>query len=62
MHPGNAFLELALLLLAGALAGALANAGAVGFGGTVHARYQARIAWLLPVAALLLLLVPRRRA
>ena len=41
----------AALLLAAVLLGALANAGAVGFGGAVHARYQSRIAWLFPFAA-----------
>lgn len=51
-------LLLALLLL---FAAAAANAAAVGLGGSVHARYQARLAWLfvllLPVAAAL---TPRR--
>lgn len=40
----------ARLLLAVALAGYLANALAIGFGGSVHPRYAARIAWLLPLA------------
>jgi hypothetical protein len=51
-------LLLALVLL---FVAAAANAAAVGLGGSVHARYQARLAWLfvllLPVAAAL---VPRR--
>ncbi|MBR0647421.1 hypothetical protein [Plastoroseomonas hellenica] len=41
----------ALLLLAVVLAGYLANALAIGFGGSVHPRYAARIVWLLPLAA-----------
>lgn len=41
----------ARLLLAVVLAGYLANALAIGFGGSVHPRYAARIAWLLPLAA-----------
>ena len=49
---------LVLGLLLAALAG---NALLVGLGGAVHDRYQARIAWLLPALAALLLLVPRRR-
>ncbi|MGK7871739.1 hypothetical protein ACFHPP_31385, partial [Falsiroseomonas sp. E2-1-a20] len=36
------------VLLAVVLIGAMANAGAVGLGAAVHARYQARIAWLFP--------------
>ena len=51
----------AALLLAIVLAGAAANAGAIGFGGTPHIRYQARLAWLFPLAALVVL-VPRRAA
>ncbi|MBR0674093.1 hypothetical protein GXW76_23180 [Roseomonas soli] len=53
---------LRLGFLAALLAGALANAVATGGLSGVHARYQARIAWLLPVGALLLLLpaMPRR--
>jgi len=54
-HPA---LLLALLLV---FVAAAANAAAVGLGGSVHARYQARLAWLfvllLPVAAAL---APRR--
>lgn len=42
---------LAALLLAVVLIGAVANAGAVGLGAEVHARYQSRIAWLFPLAA-----------
>ena len=41
----------AALLLAMVLFGALTNAGAVGLGGVVHARYRSRIAWLFPLAA-----------
>jgi hypothetical protein len=51
----------AALLLAVVLLGALANAGAVGFGGAVHARYQSRIAWLFPLAAGVALAVLRSR-
>ena len=51
----------ALALLAFVLVGVAANAAATGGLSGVFPRYQARIAWLLPVAALLLL-VPRRRA
>lgn len=47
------------LLLALALAACLANALAVGFGGSVHARYTARIVWLLPLGAAIALLHPR---
>jgi hypothetical protein len=51
-------LLLALVML---FVAAAANAAAVGLGGSVHARYQARLAWLfvllLPVAAAL---TPRR--
>lgn len=39
------------LLLTVVLAGYLANALAIGFGGSVHPRYAARLAWLLPLAA-----------
>jgi hypothetical protein len=39
------------LLLAIVLAGYAANALAIGFGGSVHPRYSARLAWLLPLAA-----------
>ena len=56
----------ALAFLAFVLAGVLANAAATGGLSGVFPRYQARIAWLLPVAALLVLPVPspssRRRA
>jgi hypothetical protein len=41
----------ARLLLTVVLAGYLANALAIGFGGSVHPRYAARLAWLLPLAA-----------
>jgi hypothetical protein len=51
----------ALALAAAILVGLLANAAATGGLSGVFPRYQARIAWLLPVGALLLLL-PRRRA
>lgn len=51
-----------LWFAAALLVGVLANAAATGGLSGVHARYQARIAWLLPVGALLLLLpaLPRR--
>ncbi len=48
----------ALALLAGLVANAVATGGLSG----VFPRYQARIAWLLPVVAMLLLLPPRRRS
>ncbi|MBR0683914.1 hypothetical protein GXW74_25805 [Roseomonas eburnea] len=53
---------LRLWLLAALLVGVVGNAAATGGLSGVHARYQARIAWLLPVGALLLLLpaAPRR--
>ncbi len=44
------------------LVGVVANAAATGGLSGVFPRYQARIAWLLPVAALLMLMTPRRRA
>jgi len=44
-----------LALLAAILAAAVANAVAVGLGGAVHDRYQARIAWLFPLALLVAL-------
>ena len=51
-----------LAFLGAALLGVLANAAATGGLSGVFPRYQARIAWLLPVGALLLLLpaLPRR--
>ncbi len=54
----------ALAFLAFVLAGLLANAAATGGLSGVFPRYQARIAWLLPVAAVLVLLIHplRRRA
>ena len=55
-HPMGALL-LAVVLLA-----AIANAAAVGFGGAVHARYQSRIAWLFPLAAIVVLAGSRRPA
>ncbi len=51
----------AIALAAAIAIGLLANAAATGGLSGVFPRYQARIAWLLPVGALLLLL-PRRRA
>jgi len=45
----------------GLLIGILANAAATGGLSGVFPRYQARIAWLLPVVALILLLPSRRR-
>ncbi len=48
-------------LLAAVLVAVVGNAAATGGLSGVFPRYQARIAWLLPVAALLLLL-PARRA
>ena len=39
-----------------ALAACVANALAVGFGGSVHARYSARLVWLLPFGAMVALL------
>ena len=54
---------LALAFLGAVLLGVLANAAATGGLSGVFPRYQARIAWLLPVAALLLLMPkPGRRA
>jgi hypothetical protein len=50
----------ALAFAVAILLGLLANAAATGGLSGVFPRYQARIAWLLPVGALLLLL-PRRR-
>lgn len=50
-----------LAFLAAVLVGLAANAAATGGLSGVFPRYQARVAWLLPVAALLLIL-PRRRA
>lgn len=47
-----------LAVVVGLAANALATGGLSG----VFPRYQARIAWLLPVAAMLLVLPPRRRA
>jgi hypothetical protein len=53
----------ALAFLGFVLVGVVANAAATGGLSGVFPRYQARIAWLLPVAALLLLVpTPRRRA
>ena len=53
---------LRLWVLVALVAGVIGNAAATGGLSGVHARYQARIAWLLPVGALLLLLpaLPRR--
>jgi uncharacterized membrane protein YeaQ/YmgE (transglycosylase-associated protein family) len=48
-------------LLAAILLGVVGNAAATGGLSGVFPRYQARIAWLLPMAALLLLLPPRPR-
>ena len=53
-------------LLACIIVGVIGNAAATGGLSGVFPRYQARIAWLLPVAALLMLLpvtvpVPARR-
>jgi len=53
--------SLRLGLLAAILVGVVGNAAATGGLSGVFPRYQARIAWLLPVGALLLLL-PRRAA
>ncbi len=47
------------LLLAIACLACVANALAVGFGGSEHARYTARIVWLLPFGAMVALLHPR---
>ncbi|BDG74232.1 hypothetical protein [Roseomonas fluvialis] len=49
-------------LLAAVLVGVVGNAAATGGLSGVFPRYQARIAWLLPVVALLLLLLPQRPA
>lgn len=46
----------AAVLLAVILAGLAANAAAIGLGGTLHGRYQARLGWLLPLAACAVLL------
>lgn len=46
-------------LLAGALLALLANAAATGALSRPHERYQARIAWLLPLAVMLAALPPR---
>lgn len=51
---------MAALLLAIVLLAAIANAAAVGFGGAVHARYQSRIAWLFPLAVLIVVAGGRR--
>lgn len=51
----------ALAFLVFVLVGVLANAAATGGLSGVFPRYQARIAWLLPVAALLLLAIPARK-
>jgi hypothetical protein len=50
----------ALAFLAAVLLGVVANAAATGGLSGVFPRYQARIAWLLPVAAMLLALARRR--
>jgi hypothetical protein len=52
---------LALAFLAMIVVGVVANAAATGGLSGVFPRYQARVAWLLPVAALLLLRAPLRR-
>lgn len=52
----------ALGCLAFILVGVLANAAATGGLSGVFPRYQARVAWLLPLAALLLIAPKRRRA
>ncbi len=52
----------ALAFLAFVLGGLLANALATGGLSGVFPRYQARIAWLLPLAVLLLVPLPRRSA
>jgi hypothetical protein len=52
---------MALAFLAVIVVAVLANAAATGGLSGVFPRYQARIAWLLPVGAILLLM-PRRRA
>lgn len=51
-----------LLLLGVVVLGAVANAGAIGFGGEVHPRYQARLAWLFPLAAVAALSAVLRKA
>lgn len=53
---------LALAFIAFILAGLVGNAVATGGLSGVFPRYQARIAWLLPVAAVFLLMIPRKRA
>jgi hypothetical protein len=52
---------MSLAFLAAVLVALVANAAATGGLSGVFPRYQARIAWLLPAAALLLAM-PRRRA